>query len=235
MGIKPTYEELEQRVRQLEEDAIFISEKAQMIQSGISNLVEPKLSIEETIERVINLIPQSSLKPNMICARSIVNDREYKTDNFMETNWKYRQDIIVHNEVVGFLEFYSLEERKDIKSGPFMEAEINLFNGLVSRLEHIIEHKQIMGSLERSDANLAEAQRIAHLGSWKYDLEKKELFWSDEMYRILGMIPEEIALNDIDLTIRTVSERVHCDDSERYHRAVEGFMRDKANTGCTGF
>jgi diguanylate cyclase (GGDEF)-like protein/PAS domain S-box-containing protein len=36
------------------------------------------------------------------------------------------------------------------------------------------------------EKNLADAQRIAHLGSWELNLMTHELFWSDEIYRILG-------------------------------------------------
>ncbi|MCD8485692.1 MAG: MASE1 domain-containing protein [Desertifilum sp.] len=38
-------------------------------------------------------------------------------------------------------------------------------------------------------ASLANAQRIAHLGNWDYDLIRHQWYWSDEMYRILGCTP----------------------------------------------
>jgi PAS domain S-box-containing protein len=40
-----------------------------------------------------------------------------------------------------------------------------------------------------SVGQLAEAQRIAHLGSWELDLETRQLLWSDEHYRIFGLEP----------------------------------------------
>src|SRR5919107_1857730 len=36
--------------------------------------------------------------------------------------------------------------------------------------------------LRKSEGRLSEAQRIARLGNWDYDLDRDEAYWSDEMY-----------------------------------------------------
>jgi PAS domain S-box-containing protein len=41
--------------------------------------------------------------------------------------------------------------------------------------------------LARSQARLAEAQRLAHVGSWEWDLGRDRVTWSDELYRIYGV------------------------------------------------
>ncbi len=41
--------------------------------------------------------------------------------------------------------------------------------------------------LERRERQLAQSQQIAHLGSYEWDLETQEAFWSDELFRIYGM------------------------------------------------
>ena len=46
-------------------------------------------------------------------------------------------------------------------------------------------------ALRQSEAGLAEAQRIAHLGNWEWDIVRNELTWSDEVYRIFGLAPQE--------------------------------------------
>jgi two-component system, cell cycle sensor histidine kinase and response regulator CckA len=55
--------------------------------------------------------------------------------------------------------------------------------------EDLTLFRRIEGELRRSQASLAEAQRIARLGSWEMDLGSGEVLWSDEMYRILGHEP----------------------------------------------
>src|SRR5216117_2436810 len=43
--------------------------------------------------------------------------------------------------------------------------------------------------LDRLEHQLAEAQALAHVGSWEWDLLTGRLFWSDEHYRIFGLEP----------------------------------------------
>jgi len=47
--------------------------------------------------------------------------------------------------------------------------------------------KQAKEALELSQANLAEAQRLAHLGSWDFDIEANKMAWSEELFRIFGV------------------------------------------------
>ena len=56
----------------------------------------------------------------------------------------------------------------------------------------ITERARIEADLRQSEASLAEAQRVAHLGSWTFELgadgapEQESLRWTDETYRIFG-------------------------------------------------
>ena len=45
--------------------------------------------------------------------------------------------------------------------------------------------------LRKSEANLAEAQRVGHIGSWELDVATEAVTWSAEMYRIFGLDPTE--------------------------------------------
>lgn len=49
--------------------------------------------------------------------------------------------------------------------------------------------------LQESKARLEEAQRVAHVGYWVWDLQTNHLIWSDETYRIFGLRPQELAAN----------------------------------------
>jgi len=51
----------------------------------------------------------------------------------------------------------------------------------------ITEKKLIEGNLIKNQADLKEAQHIANMGSWKWDLKSEEPIWSDEMYHIFGI------------------------------------------------
>ncbi|MCS6808789.1 MAG: PAS domain S-box protein [Bacteroidota bacterium] len=58
--------------------------------------------------------------------------------------------------------------------------------------QDITQQKVTQEKLRRSQESLAEAQRMAHLGSWYVDLQTGNIEWSSELYRILG-VPETTA------------------------------------------
>ena len=46
---------------------------------------------------------------------------------------------------------------------------------------------ELSRDLQESKARLEEAQRVAHVGHWEWDLETDVVVWSDETYRIFGL------------------------------------------------
>ncbi len=71
-------------------------------------------------------------------------------------------------------------------------------------------------ALAEREAQLAEAQRTAHLGSYRWDLRTQVVTWSDEMYRVLGFEPGEPGAR------RSFMDRVHPDDRLRVSAMREG-------------
>jgi two-component system, cell cycle sensor histidine kinase and response regulator CckA len=62
---------------------------------------------------------------------------------------------------------------------------------LLAISEDVTFKRRTEAALRRSQASLAEAQRIAHLGSWEWDVEHNRVHWSDELYRILDLDPQD--------------------------------------------
>ncbi len=65
-------------------------------------------------------------------------------------------------------------------------------------LEKLVEERTVQlekanKSLKESQESLAEAQRIAHIGSWEWDVAADKVHWSEEMYHIFGLNPQEVA------------------------------------------
>jgi signal transduction histidine kinase len=69
--------------------------------------------------------------------------------------------------------------------------------------------------LQESQLLLNEAQKLAHLGSWEWDLQTNKIIWSDEMYRIYGYLPDE---KEIDY--RFFINHVHQEDKELVHEIL---------------
>jgi PAS domain S-box-containing protein len=83
-------------------------------------------------------------------------------------------------------------------------------------LKEIEERKRVEQDLKNKEQSLAEAQRIAHLGNWDWNIVTNELFWSDEIYRIFGLTPQEFGA-----TYDAFLNSVHPDDRELVDRAVD--------------
>jgi PAS domain S-box-containing protein len=94
--------------------------------------------------------------------------------------------------------------------------------GLVGIGRNIQELKARQRALEGSEASLARAQRIAHVGDWEQDLTADRLRWSAEVYRIFGREPEGRDLRQEDFF-----RRVHPDDAAAVKAAVAAAVADK--------
>lgn len=65
-------------------------------------------------------------------------------------------------------------------------------NGLALLLRDVGEQRRRAEALASSEAALRGAQRLARVGSWRYDLHADTWLWSDELYRILGLLPGQL-------------------------------------------
>jgi PAS domain S-box-containing protein len=57
----------------------------------------------------------------------------------------------------------------------------------ISVLEDITEQKLMQERLRASEARLMEAQNLAKVGSWERHIQSDKIYWSDEIFRILGL------------------------------------------------
>jgi PAS domain S-box-containing protein len=88
--------------------------------------------------------------------------------------------------------------------------------------------KETERKLRRSEAYLAEAQRLSHTGSWAWDARRREfVFRSPEARRMLGLDPENDAAPQ-----QPIWDRVHGEDRERVIEMVRQALREK--TGFEG-
>ena len=92
----------------------------------ISNLVHaPDISLKETLQGTVDLIPPGWQCPEMTCARIVFDGQEFRTENFRETVWRQTSDIIVNGERSGVVEVCYLEERREGDEGSLLRRKGN--------------------------------------------------------------------------------------------------------------
>lgn len=87
--------------------------------------------------------------------------------------------------------------------------------GAIATNQDITERKKYEKALKQSEMTLAEAQRIAHLGNWVWEVETDRFCGSDETYRIFEIPPG----TPVDYSM--FMEMVHDEDRPMVKRAME--------------
>jgi len=91
---------------------------------------------------------------------------------------------------------------------------------LTQRVRYMLRNAAVGRELRRSEARLANAQRIARLGHWEWDIQADRLFCSDVVYAIFGLGPG--AIGD---SWRGFTANVHRGDRRRVLRAVRAAVK----------
>jgi PAS domain S-box-containing protein len=86
-----------------------------------------------------------------------------------------------------------------------------------------IERKLTHERLQRSEAYLAEAERLSHTGSWAFDI-RGPAYWSEENFRIWGFDPQQGPPNR-----ETVLQRIHPEDRDRVIEHVQKAVRERGD------
>lgn len=81
----------------------------------------------------------------------------------------------------------------EVRSEPGVCNEQGEIIGLFGTVLDVTDRKRIEEKLRQSEANLARAQKIAHIGSWEYHLARQTCTWSEELYRIHQLDPNQPA------------------------------------------
>jgi PAS domain S-box-containing protein len=108
-----------------------------------------------------------------------------------------------------------------VSVSPIFDTHGNL-TGSVHIARDINERKTVEEKIKTSQQRLANAQAIARLGSWDWDIVNNALEWSDEVYRIFGLTPQ-----DFEATYEAFINTIHPDDREFVALSVDEALSDK--------
>lgn len=95
--------------------------------------------------------------------------------------------------------------------------------GIVVQQRDVSEYKKLIRALQAIEQGMAAAQRIAHVGNWIWDIRDGSLAWTDEIYRIFGLTPQQFAA-----TYEAFLATIHPEDRDAVTGAVNRAVNDRA-------
>ena len=119
---------------------------------SISRIIEtPSISLDETLLRIVDLIPPGWQYPSITCSRMTLNKLTYATPNYIDTPWKLSSPIYIHESLAGYLEVCYIKERPNEYEGPFLKEERDLLDALSERLSKMISRKYTEEAFQKSE------------------------------------------------------------------------------------
>jgi PAS domain S-box-containing protein len=228
MADKPTYEELEQKVKEFEKQI-----------SGMSVLERSNKGTREPAGRILSIVRQPFLVLDAELKVIFANRSFYQIFNVsrQETErqllydlgkgqWNIPrlreviEDILLMDTTFNNYkvehEFEHIGRRVIRLNARRVRVETNKIPLIFLVVEDLPERNLVEMELKRSEGRLAQVERIAHLGNWTWDIVTNELDWSDEIYRIFGRVPQEF-----EVTYDTFLNFVHPEDRKFVLQSVD--------------
>lgn len=119
----------------------------------------------------------------------------------------FRTGSPVKNMLVGFRRLTDARITWALVNAEPLKGPDGRVERLICTYYDITEHKLAEEVLRENERRLQKAEEIAHLGSWELDLVNDTLTWSDEVFRIFGLQPQQFKVTYADFL-----EVVHPDD-----------------------
>src|SRR5580692_8657723 len=165
-------------------------------------------------------------------------EEELRAVNFLDlTHEDYRQAnwALITELLEGKRRQFQIEKKYRRKDGSsiWVSNNVSLVPGtervprfIMALSEDITQRKRAEEALRRSEAYLAEGQRLAKTGSWAVDPKtEKCVYWSEEMRQIFGLDPQRSNLPDREEFLRLV----HPEDRDKFNEQVDNAVRAKAD------
>ncbi len=113
----------------------------------------------------------------------------------------------------------------------FTAKQLDMLDMLASQAAISLDHARLYADLNRlnaelrrSEAYLAEGEKISHTASWAWNVTTGEVYWSQEHFRIFGFDPEKAVPS-----YRMFLQRIHPEDRPRAEQTIDRAVRERSD------
>lgn len=87
---------------------------------------------------------------------------------------------------------------------------------IIGTVQDVTEKQTLIRKLEQNEALYKQAEELANMGNWSWDVKSDKLEWTDHLYRIYGLEPQSV-----EITIERFLSFVHPDDRVYVAKGVD--------------
>lgn len=161
--------------------------KEQACLYGITKLAAAEPELETFLQGAADLIPPGWQYPEHTCCVIRYGKNEFRSAAYRKSSWSQSVERKTQDGSKLSITVYYKKKFPPSDEGPFLKYERSLLNSIADSL--IVYSSQVLVKTRsrQSELMLKEAQDLALLGNWSYDLVLKKSYWSDSVYDIFGV------------------------------------------------
>jgi PAS domain S-box-containing protein len=166
--------------------------------------------------RIFKLDPKTDITTELIVQRTHPDDRQ-AVQQVIERASRDRTEFALQHRLLmpdGSIKYLQVVGRPSTDEGRRSE--------FVGAVTDITNHRRAEESLRKSEAYLADAQKLSQTGSWAWSPEFDIKYWSEECYRVQGFDPRD-GLPQFE----ELFQRIHPDDQPKLKELRERVVREK--------
>src|ERR1700734_857744 len=211
--LRDLYEDLRGREKKLRRSEAYMAEAQRLAKTGswaYNPAAEKCIYWSDEMRRIFGLDLQTSNLPDREeFLRQVHPEDRDRFNERIEKSRREKSDFVQDYRVV--LTDGTVKHIHGI-GHPVLDETGNIIEYVGTDVD-VTERKRAEEALQRSEAYLAEAQKLTHTGSWVWNVRTDALFWSQEVFRIYDYDPKHMAHPTWDFF-----ERIHPEDRPRFEQ-----------------